>query len=110
MLYTERATRGDRRAFVAFDDLLDDWTLSVARAGNTLGLDVLHRCSTQEMRAASAVVEPRLRRSVATLSDLDVPRDPRAFAQRVWEDLQVLAAPDTAGGRRGRGAARRPRR
>lgn len=96
MLYTERATRDDRRAYVEFTDLLTDWTLSVARTGDTLGLHVLHQCSTQEMREANAVVEPRLHRSKATLDDLEVPEDLRVFAQRVWDELLVIAAADTA--------------
>lgn len=94
MLYTERATRDDRRAYVRFDDLLADWTLSVARAGDALGLDVLHQCSTQEMREASAVIEPRLRRSSATLADLAAPAELRTFAERVWDELRVLSSPD----------------
>lgn len=95
MLYTERATRHDRRAFVGLNDLLADWTLSVARAGDALGLHVLHQCSTQEMREASAVIEPTLHRSKATLEDFAVPEDLRGFARRVWDELLVLAAADT---------------
>lgn len=94
MLYTERATRHDRRAYVEFGDLLADWTLSVARAGDALGLDVLHQCSTQEMRDASTVIEPGLRRSKATLHDFAVPEDLRDLARRVWVELLVLADAD----------------
>jgi hypothetical protein len=95
MLYTERATRHDLRAYVEFTDLLSDWTLSVARAGDTLGLHVLHQCSTQEMREATAVIEPRLHRSKAALEELQVPDDLRTFARRVWDELLVLTAADT---------------
>lgn len=91
MLYTERATRDDKRAYVLFGDLLTDWTLSVARAGEALDLDVLHQCSTQEMREADAVIDTTLHRSKATLDDLPAPEDLRVFARRVWAELMVLA-------------------
>ncbi len=95
MLYTEHATRHHVRAYVQLTELLSDWTRSVARAGDALGLHVLHQCSTQEMREADAVIEPRLHRSKATLEDLQVPDDLRTFARRVWDELLVLAAVGT---------------
>lgn len=96
MLYTERATRGQRRAYVRFGELLDDWALSVATVGETLGLDVLQHCSTQEMRDASAVIDPGLYRSTGDLDGIAAPHELRAFAQRTWEVLLELADADGA--------------
>lgn len=94
MLYTERATRDDKRAYVLFGDLLADWTKSVSQAGDVLDLDVLHTCTTKEMREADALIEPKLVRSKASLDDLPVPADLRTFADRVWAELLVLADPE----------------
>ncbi|HEX6255785.1 MAG TPA: hypothetical protein VFZ70_08225 [Euzebyales bacterium] len=91
MLYTERSTRDDKRSYVLFEDLLEDWTLSVARAGKELDLDVLNKARTQEMRDASEVIDRKLHRSKASLKDIPAPDELRNFAQRVWDELVLLA-------------------
>ena len=65
MLFTERATRGAPRAFVRYEDLLDDWTRAVAGVGDRLDLDVVRdapaaRCarSTGSSTAGSAARAP----------------------------------------------------
>lgn len=72
MLYTERATRGDRRAIVRREDLKTDAMLAVSRASEQLDLDVVDRASPPQMRVATDLVEPTTRRSRATWASLEV--------------------------------------
>src|SRR5215218_10200744 len=49
-LYTERATRDSRRAFVRYEDLLEDWTPIVARVGDQLELGPVRDAPAPAMR------------------------------------------------------------
>src|SRR3954452_6833855 len=59
-LYTERATRGAPRAFVHYDDLLDDWTKTIGHVGEALDLSVVRDASAQSMREVHGFVDRSL--------------------------------------------------
>ncbi len=64
MLFTERATRGSSRSFVRYHDLLADWTSTVVRVGEALGLADVTNAGTGRMqevhrlRGSRAAPEP----------------------------------------------------
>ncbi len=91
MLYTERATRRFRRAFVLFDELVLDWTRTVAHLDERLGLGVVPAVGTRQMQDVAQLIDPRLRRSLETWDQLDVPKALLELAERVWADLIRLA-------------------
>ncbi len=71
-LYTERATRGDRRAIVRYEDLVADKLQTVALIAEEVGLDITDRASSPELRAALAVEDLGKERSRGTWTSLDV--------------------------------------
>jgi len=98
MLETERATRGDARAFVRYPDLLSGWGEQVARLGRTLDLPPLAGFDPAQHPQVDDFVDPSLYRSRQSWDDLAVPARVRDLAEAVWADLLVLAdggeAPD----------------
>ena len=98
-LETERATRGRRRAFVRYEDLLDDWPREVSRAAELLDLPALRG---DDLRArfpqVDDFVDPTLHRNRVRWDELDVPPRVRDMAEEIWELVQPLADPggDTA--------------
>src|SRR5215217_1771269 len=97
MLFTERATRDYRRAFVRFEDLLEDWTQPIARVSAQLEVPALVNARAREQLSADNLVDSSLHRSKATWEDLDVPKGLIYLAEQVWEDLLSLADPETDG-------------
>ena len=97
MLFTERATRGLPRALVRYDDLLDDWTDTVARVGEALDLELVREASPASMRQVHAFVDRSLSRSRSDWEDMPIPAALRAQADEVWRLVSQLAdapAPD----------------
>jgi hypothetical protein len=90
-LYTERATRDSPRAFVRYDDLLDDWTRTVARIGDELALARVRDAPATALRDVHAFVDRRLSRSRPDWGDLKLPAALRAQADEVWELVSRLA-------------------
>jgi hypothetical protein len=97
MLFTERATRDYRRAFVRFEDLLEDWTQPIARVSAQLEVPTLVNARAREQLSADSLVDSSLHRSKATWEDLDVPKGLIYLTEQVWEDLLSLADPETDG-------------
>ncbi|WP_139980007.1 sulfotransferase family protein [Nocardioides litoris] len=97
MLHTERATRGDRRVFVRYADLLDDWTVPLFDIGRRFGLVSLQEANANHVRAVHAFIDPGLRRVQATWDDVDVPDRLRDLAQATWDQLDLLVDPDHDG-------------
>lgn len=95
MLFTERATRDYGRAFVRFEDLLEDWTQPIARVSAQLDIPTLVNARAREQATADSLVDNSLRRSKATWEDLDISEGLADFAERVWKDLLVLANPES---------------
>ncbi|RYP83165.1 sulfotransferase family protein [Nocardioides guangzhouensis] len=94
MLHTERATRGGRRAFVHYHDLLDDWTRPVYALGERLGIESVRSASATKIRRVHDLIDPSLHRVRTTWDDLDVPKGLRELADETWEQLVVLADQD----------------
>ncbi|MGH3444336.1 MAG: sulfotransferase family protein [Nocardioidaceae bacterium] len=103
MLTTERSTRGRRRMFVGYDDLLADWHAALAAMSRRLDLTL----PLADERAASRVeafVDPDLSRhriGFDDLADLALPSGLRAIAESVWTactDAASAGGPDGAGG------------
>jgi hypothetical protein len=95
-LFTERATRESRRAFVRYDELLDDWTHTVSRAAEALDLELVRTASPQAMRSVHAFVDQGLRRSQGEWERLELPDSLRAQAEEAWQLVAGLAADDDA--------------
>lgn len=88
----EQQTRGGRRSFVRYADLLTDWRGQVDRAARELGLDVDLQAGAAEV---DAFVDPDLSRHRLTWADTPVPASLRDVADRVWDAVDRLA--DAAG-------------
>jgi hypothetical protein len=97
MLFTERATRDYRRAFIRFEDLLEDWTQPIARVSSQLEVPTLVNARAREQLSADDLVDRSLHRSRATWEDLDVPKDLIYLTEQVWEELLLLADPEAEG-------------
>ncbi len=91
MLQTERATRGTRRAFVRYDDLLTGWIGQVTRAGELLDLPLLAQIDEARRVRVDGFVDPGLHRNRVRWDELAVPERVRDLCEQVWEQLQPLA-------------------
>jgi hypothetical protein len=92
MLFTERATRDYRRAFVRFEDLLDDWTQQIAHVSARFEIPSLVNAQARAQATAGSLVDPSLRRSTANWEDLeDVPKGLLYLCERAWNDLLFLS-------------------
>ncbi len=94
VLFTERATRDAKRAFIRYDELLADWALAVGRLGERLGLDPVRDASWTSLRGVEEFIEPSLSRSRESWDGFDIPETLRAQAEAVWELLSRLASED----------------
>lgn len=92
ILFTERATREMPRAFVRYDDLLDDWTKIMGRVATELDLQVLRDSPVQAMRRAHEFVDKSLVRSRGNWEEARIPPALRAQVDDVWELVSKLAA------------------
>ena len=93
-LETERATRGSRRAFVRYEDLLQDWPRELSRTAELLDLPAL---TGDDLRTrfphVDEFVDPTLHRNRVRWDEFDVPASVRDLAEEVWVLLQPLADP-----------------
>ena len=90
-LFTERATREAPRAFVRYEDLLDDWTSSVGRVADLLDLQVIQNAPAASIVRVHDFVDRGLSRSQATWDDFDIPVALREQVDRTWELVSRLA-------------------
>jgi hypothetical protein len=93
LLETEQQTRGARRAFVRYEDLLADWVREVRRVGTALELPAL--AGVERVPAVDRFVDPTLRRSRVAWDELDVSARVRDMAEDVWRQAQALTDEDT---------------
>jgi hypothetical protein len=92
-LETERATRGAPRAFVRYEDLIDDWRRETKRAGELLDLRALQGPTEEQAAAVDAFVDPTLHRNRVDWDEYDLPASVRDLAEQVWQEVQPLADP-----------------
>lgn len=91
VLFTERATREGPRAFVRYQDLLDDWTRPLARVGDLLGLAVVRDAPALSIVQVHEFVDRSLSRSRTTWDDFEIPEPLREQADEVWALISRLA-------------------
>lgn len=83
-LITERQTRGRTRAFVRYDDLLDDWRQVMKGIRQDFDLRFNTDVETGARHEVDDFVDPSLRRHRVTWGDLDVPVPLREIAEDTW--------------------------
>ena len=107
-LETELATRGQRRAFVRYEDLLGDWRREIDRLGADLALPLLTSIDPARAAKVDAFVDPGLHRNRVRWDELDVPERLRDMAEDVLGQLEALSGPggDTAAAHASLDAAR----
>jgi hypothetical protein len=87
MLQTEHATRGAKRAFIGYDDLMADWMPEIRRLG--ADLDVPRLAAIDRVPEVDAFVDPALHRNRTTWAELDVPAAVRDLAEQAWTHVQA---------------------
>lgn len=96
MLHTERATRGQQRAFVRYADLLDDWTRPVFALGEGFDLAGVKTAMAVDIAEVHRFIDPSLRRVTMTWDDIGVPARLREVADETWQALDAIADDDSA--------------
>jgi hypothetical protein len=91
-LETEHATRGARRAFVRYDELLTGWQREIERVGALLAVPALAHVDAGRAAAVDGFVDPTLHRNRVGWDELDVPPRMRDMVEDVWREVQPLAA------------------
>lgn len=90
-LVNERETRPFGRAFVRYEDLLEDWRPVLTGLEHDLGLRYGAPIDGAGGAAVDEFIDPDLRRHRVRWDDLDVPPAIVELAEEVWGRLQVLA-------------------
>jgi hypothetical protein len=90
-LHAEQATRGARRAFVRYDDLLEDWAREVSRCGELLEIPSLAGIDHAGHPDVDAFVDPALHRSAVGWDSVRLPAKLRATCEDVWNQMSGLA-------------------
>ena len=101
LLHTERATRvgvdgaavAGGRVFVRYGDLLDDWVKTTMSVAETLQLQHVLHCDSEQIRDGHRFVDPGLRRMQQTLDDLELPPRLHELTAATWDELNKLADP-----------------
>jgi len=93
-LQTEYTTRGGSRAFIRYEDLLDDWPREISRVAELLGLRWLVGIDRSSHPDVDALVDPSLRRSAVGWEDTQVPLALQSRVEDVWRTARGLADPD----------------
>jgi hypothetical protein len=88
-LETERLTRGDRRVFVRYEELLADWVGQIRRVGAALEVPAL--AAVERVPEVDAFVDPTLHRNRTGWDRLDVPPSVVALADETWAHVDALA-------------------
>ncbi len=91
ILFTERATRDAPRVFLRYERLLEDWTATLAHAGEILDLGVVRDAPAPAIRRAHEFIDVSLDRSRPAWGDLRVPAALQAQAEQVWDQVKRLA-------------------
>ena len=99
MLYTERATRGNRRTIVRYDDLLTDFMIPFVNLNEALDLELVDRSTPHQARAAAQLVNPSLRRARATWSSLEVDDRLVELAEETYSTFDKAASKNDLDGK-----------
>ena len=91
MIMTERQTRGRRRAFVRYDDLLADWRTAMSTASPDLGIELDTDLTSRDPHPVDTFIDPQLSRHQVGWSDIDMLPDLKEVATQVWQACERLA-------------------
>jgi hypothetical protein len=94
MLHSEHGTRGSRRAFVRYEDLIEDWPREISRCGDLLDVPWLVGVDRSRHPEVDAFVDPSLRRSPQGWEAVQVRPELQAMCEQVWDAMSALADPD----------------
>ena len=92
-LHSELATRGVRRAFVRYQDVLEDWPRELLRVGGVLDVPRLVGLERSRYPQVDEFVDHALRRSEVGWEELRVPQELRELVERAWNGLARLVEP-----------------
>jgi hypothetical protein len=92
-LQSEYATRGARRAFIRYDDLLDDWAREISRVGELLDVPWLVGVDRSRYPQVDAFVDPALRRSTVGWEEVPVPPGLQGVLDDAWRLVSRLGEP-----------------
>lgn len=87
----ERATRGDRRVFVRYTDLLTDWRAALRPVRDRLGVELGADLDGSDHHAVDDFIDTGLRRSETTWDAIEVPPTLREIAEATWTQVNALA-------------------
>jgi hypothetical protein len=90
-LANERSSRGDRRVFLHYNDLIQDWRSAMGTVAQRLGLTYDYDVAGDAHHPVDDFIDVSLRRVQVTLDDLDVPANLRVIAEHVWTGLDALS-------------------
>jgi len=91
MIMTERQTRGRRRAFVRYDDLLADWRTAMSAASLDMGIELDADLTSSDPHPVDTFIDPDLSRHQVTWSDVEMLPDLQEVASQVWQACERLA-------------------
>jgi hypothetical protein len=91
-LLTERRTRGRRRVYLRYTDLLADWRTALGRVRDGLGLEFSAPLAPGEPSPVDDFISPELHRIRTGWNELDVPPALQQLADDVWAACERLAA------------------
>jgi hypothetical protein len=91
MLMTELQTRGRRRSFLRYEDLLADWRSATATMSKDLGVDLGEDLASTQPHPVDEFIDPGLSRHRLTWSDLEVLPDLAELATGVWRACEQIA-------------------
>jgi hypothetical protein len=91
-LRAEYVTRQERRAFVAYEDLLADWEAQVRSMERQWGSSLTTPVSQEARSRIDQFVDPSLHRNRARLADFPVPETLSTLACELWNLLEEAAA------------------
>ena len=93
-LGTERETRGQRRVFVRYEALLEDWRRAMRRVRDALSLELDPALDGDDPHPVDEFIDPGLRRHDPSWEGMDLPGDLVEIAERAWASLGTIADGD----------------
>ncbi|WP_067437721.1 sulfotransferase family protein [Nocardioides jensenii] len=90
-LNAERLTRGHHRAWLRYDDLLDDWRREMEKVRRMSGVEFNHSLERGVPHEVDSFIDPALQRHRLRFEDLDLPDSLCAIAEEIWSAGGVLA-------------------
>ncbi len=90
-LLAERQTRGRRRAFVRYSDLIENWREVLLRLKGELDLTFNADLTSGAHHAVDDFIDPTLRRHQGAWGDLDIPAQLQEIAEQTWQLCTRLA-------------------